>query len=136
MTREDLLDALAELKHDLGKYIFLPIAFLPDEANDEDVRSALETALLRTRVTPRGVRSASDIWNSFTAECRESLATVQSFEELQRVVVRALLWNEQLCSCNQILDRDRLRADLGDVSPAIALVMEEVERGQATRARY
>ncbi|MCU0663006.1 MAG: hypothetical protein MUC50_11855 [Myxococcota bacterium] len=130
MTKEDLLDALAELKHDLGKYILLPVSFLPEDASQSEVRAALETALMRTRVTPRGgVRGAEDLWSAFSEECRESLGPLQSFEELQAVVVRALSWAERLTNPVSSLDRAALQADLAEVSAAIARVIEEVEGG-------
>ncbi len=62
---DDILDDLDDLLHDLGKYIVLPISLLPDTATQDELRSALDTALFRTRRGPTGVQSAESIWTSF-----------------------------------------------------------------------
>ena len=53
--REALVEALYDLKHDLGKYIRLPVAMLPSDATEGEVASAVMQGVERTRSGPRGV---------------------------------------------------------------------------------
>jgi hypothetical protein len=126
---DDLLDALLDLKHDLGKYIYLPLAFLPEPATQAQLRDALTTALVRTRVTPQGIRSAQDIWEAFIRESGECAGTLQSFDHLRAIVSQALSWSEKLADSDLDLDSNALRKDLSRVSEAISQVIEEVQHG-------
>ncbi len=119
MSREDLLDALDELQHDLGKYLRLPLAMLPRDAGPELVREAAQTALLRTRRGAGGVTSAEDIWRAFVDEVGAALP----LNTLEPVVARALAWRGRLDE----LDREALEADLGAVSGAIRALMESLQ---------
>ena len=48
---DDMLDALYDLKHDLGKYIRMPVAMLPADAPVQELREALHAAIFATRNT-------------------------------------------------------------------------------------
>jgi hypothetical protein len=42
--KEELLEALSDLKHDLGKYIKLPVTMLPREADPSEVALEVKRA--------------------------------------------------------------------------------------------
>jgi hypothetical protein len=123
--REELEDLLLDLQHDLGKYIRLPLSFLPAEAATDEVRAALCTALVETRRSPRGVRSARAIWDAFAGEAREHLTSSPAYAALVQTVERALAWERALGGDDDI-DRPRLERELGAVTPAIRAVIEEL----------
>jgi hypothetical protein len=126
MQREDLIDAVAELEHDLGKYLCLPLALLPRPAGPEDVRAALCTALLETRKGPRGVQSAEDLWRAFAAEAGPALRGRPAYDRLAAAVAGALAWRAHL-SPGEAVERERVEADLRAVAEAIRALREEVE---------
>ena len=64
----ELLDLLLDLKHDLGKYLQLPVAMLPPDAGPQALREALEDALSRTRRRGDRVQGAAEIWENFRCE--------------------------------------------------------------------
>ncbi len=59
---EDLVDDLADLRHDLGKYVTFEVRFLDPAAPDADLRAALRRDLLETRRGADGAESAWDLW--------------------------------------------------------------------------
>jgi hypothetical protein len=128
LSRDDVLDALLDLKHDLGKYIRLPVAMLPAAASAEDLREALETALLRTRSGPAGTRTAEDLWNAFTDEAGAAIDGYETAAGLRQVVGRALAWRARLES-GEALDRQRVQSDVSAVGEAIQRLIEEVHGG-------
>jgi len=126
--RDEMLDALLDLSHDLGKYLRMPLAMLPAEAGPGDVREALEHALRRTRVGPRGVRGAREIWAGFHEECAAALAGRPGFDALAGAVARALAWERAIDGVEEI-DRAALTRDFADVSRRIRELIEEVSGG-------
>lgn len=126
LSRDDVLDALLDLKHDLGKYIRLPVAMLPADAGDADLRQALETALNRTRSGPEGVRSAAELWDGFVEEVGAALDGYSSAAELRRAVEQALAWRAALGDPDAAVDRQAVEADLGAVGVGIQRLIEEV----------
>ncbi len=127
---ETLLDELYDLKHDLGKYIRLPIALLPSDAGQDDIREALETALLKTRKGPGGIRSARQIWLEFSNVWGGVLKDFRAFERLASAVSRAIDWEARLAGKDQTdLDREALSCDFDRVGQAIEEFIEEVANG-------
>lgn len=126
LSRDDVLDALLDLKHDLGKYVRLPVAMLPDHASDAELLEALETSLLRTRSGPGGVRSAEDLWSEFADEVGDALDGYESARGLREAVGRALAWRDALGQAGRVVDRLAVEADLGAVGEAIQRLIEEV----------
>jgi len=124
--REDLLDLLSDLQHDLGKYLRLPLSLLPRDADCAAVRAALETALLRTRRGPGGTRNAQEIWEAFLQEAGGRFCGFAAFAVLEGAVSRALGWRRAL-EGDALLDRASVEADLGAVATAIRAILEEVE---------
>ncbi len=127
---DDLIDALMDLKHDLGKYIRIPFSMLPRTASARDVESALETALRRTRSGPFGVRSAKEIWDAFAAEAGDALESKKEYGALARAVAKALSHEAALCGSVPMPDRETLEADMTDVGKCIQELVEEVARDE------
>lgn len=122
--KEEWLDCLWELEHDLGKYLNLPVTWLPKDAAPREVQEAVRRALLETRSSPRGVRSAREIWGGFARECEELLKTASQGEALVRAVEKALAWQDKLQAA--AAHRDAVTADFAGVAEAIRALIEEV----------
>lgn len=121
-TREELLDELLDLQHDLGKYIQMPLSFLPQDASAAQLSTAVRKALFETRSGPDSVQSARSIWSAFESRFSAQLESYETFVHLRKVVERALAWE----SANGELNRDEVSADLAAISPAIRNVIDEV----------
>lgn len=119
---EEIIEALADLKHDLGKYLRMPLAMLPADASDAEVREAIRAAVFETRKTPKGVRGASDIWEAFLDEARGSISEYAGFAALDEAVGAALAWGD----ADRSPDRELAGADMARVSEAIQRLIEEV----------
>jgi hypothetical protein len=59
-----LLEVLAQLKHDLGKYIAFQSRWLVEDEPLEGLRSAVVADLCETQRGPAGARSAVEIWRN------------------------------------------------------------------------
>jgi hypothetical protein len=126
--RTEIVDAILDVKHDLGKYIRMPIAMLPDDAPDAALKEALLQALRRTRTGPKGPRSARAIWEGFEAEVRGALRGEPAFDALAAAVRRALAWEERAVAPEPV-ERDRVAADFAAVGARIQELLDEVSRG-------
>ena len=129
MTQEDLEDALDDLAHDLGKYIHLPLSFLPPDATDDEVHNAAIIALNHTRRGPSGNQSARELWSDFCREVGNALADYSSWSNLERVVEKALSWTERTAGPFQPEFRDQLIEDLMAVAPAIRRLRGQIDGG-------
>ncbi len=127
---DDLIDALMDLKHDLGKYIRIPFSMIPATASAGEVEAALETALRRTRSGPSGVRSAKEIWDAFAGEVGDALEGKKEYGALELAVARALSHEAALCGSAPMPDRETLEADMIDVGKCIQELVEEVARDE------
>jgi hypothetical protein len=126
VTREEMLDVLMDLKHDLGKYIRMPLAMLPAGAGDEEVTDAVRRGLLETRRGPAGVRSARGLWDEFTVEAKGALGNRAGWQRLESAVFTALTWEERLAGPLPRLEVDR---DLASVGASIQALIEELLDG-------
>ena len=126
MTTDDLLDALADLQHDLGKYIAMPVTMLPADATDADLRDAVRGALRETRIGPNGTRSAQSIWDGFQAEVGDTIDGTPGWDLLINAVAKALAWDSRLVG-NAPLDRSAVTGDLRAVSMRIRGLMEQLQ---------
>jgi len=126
IAADDILDALADLKHDLGKYLRLPFGMLPADASHEMISEALDTAINRTRTGPSGVRCAASIWAEFTREAGAALSGSARYDELGDAVARALAWSRFTIAGAPPIDRASVERDLRAVSERIQALMEEV----------
>jgi len=123
--KTEIVDAILDVKHDLGKYLRMPIAMLPADSPDPLVREALIQALRRTRTGPRGPRSARSIWDAFSAEVAEALGKEPAFAALAQAVARALAWEDRAAAAAPI-DRSSVEADFAAVGARIQELLQEV----------
>ena len=126
-NREELLDLLADLQHNLGKYIRLPMAMLGEGAGEEAYRGALKSALLETRKGPSGVLSAQQIWDDFVKEAGGRLRGLGEFKALVSAVKRALEWEVYVDPGSPPMPIADIQDDLASISEAIRHLMEGVE---------
>lgn len=129
-----LLDALLDLKHDLGKHLLLPLSLLPKDAVPVDVARAAQNALQRTRRGPQGEQSARALWNDFVSEYGRHLHRSPAFMTLARTVEAALAWESKLSAAplehNAI--RDDVTRDFQQVGSSIlALIAEVRQQGES-----
>ena len=129
MSRDDLLDALFDLQHDLGKYLCLPLSWLPPEATPEEVRQATLKALLETRSGPAGNRSAADLWETFLEEVGEELQSAQQWPALNAAVSRALAWTETAQRADAPPSRPIITKDFTRVAETIRDLIKELSNG-------
>lgn len=122
-----LEEVLDDLRHDLGKYLALPIRMLPQGASPAALRDALAQALLRTRSNGSHTQSARALW----LERRQELARLASgprFGELEAAVETALAWQAALAG-DEPLDRARIERELAAVSGVLEAWLSELARG-------
>lgn len=130
MDRMDLEDALAELVHDLGKYLRLPLAWLPADASPDDVHAAARQALFATRRAGSTTTTAAEIWTAFTDEVGDNLTHLAGWSTLTQAISRAFAWGDRLNGpIAEPIDRAAVTADMSAVSPAIRALLDEVSRG-------
>ncbi len=111
----DLLEAVEDLAHDLGRHIRLPLALLPIDAGPAQLREALERGVRRTRTGPRGAYSAEDLLADFAAEVPAALQP--DLADLNAAVAGAMAL---LDADGPPTDRDGISARLDAVGAAIA----------------
>jgi len=124
-AQSDIVDAILDVKHDLGKYIRMPIAMLPDDATDSALKEALLQALQRTRTGPKGPRSARSIWEGFAAEVGTALGKEPAFGAAAEAVERALAWEARAAGTAPI-ERRSVEADFAAVGARIQELLNEV----------
>jgi hypothetical protein len=137
MTDDATLELLLDLKHDLGKYMLLPLSLLPRDADDAAVRDALTRALLqtRTRRVPADQNggnsakhsSAAELWRVAAAELQQTGCARESIARIDAAVQRALAWQHALAR-EGALDRRAIERDLGAVQSTIAELIDEARR--------
>lgn len=127
--REDLIDLLLDLEHDLAKYLAMPFGFLPAGAQPDEVRCALSRALLATQQGSGGTRPARALWAQFVAVAPAALRRSPRYAVLETAVETALAWERCVrplspaggppADLSVPLDRAAIERDLRAVSPAI-----------------
>jgi hypothetical protein len=128
MSDDALQETLIDLKHDLGKYLVLPLAMLPRDAAQADVRAALARALLQTRKDRAGTHTARSVWQRFEGELAPALSASPAYAALRAAVERALAWEPRLAD-EAALERTAIETDLRAVQHAIAALIAEVQDG-------
>jgi hypothetical protein len=111
----DLLEAVEDLAHDLGRHIRLPLALLPIDAGPAQLREAVERGVRRTRTGPRGAYSAEDLLADFADEVPEALQP--DLAELNAAVAAAMAL---LDAHSAETTRDAISGRLDAVGAAIA----------------
>ncbi|MDJ0764022.1 MAG: hypothetical protein QNJ97_13655 [Myxococcota bacterium] len=126
-TRDDLLDALFDLKHDLGKHIYQPLGMLPPGATAQELRAALETALFSTRKTQTEQVAARKLWVRFADEWQSQLPRFSHYEKLETAIRSALALESVLAKPGIEIERETVGATLRGVGEAIFDLIEEVK---------
>ena len=72
---------VARVRHDLGKYVTLEAAWVPDDAAPEVLAASLRQDLLATRRGPAGTSSAVEVW----AELRAALGPLAEAPEARQI---------------------------------------------------
>lgn len=90
-TRKDeLIDILMDLKHDLGKYIFLHLSHLTTDSPSDLIEDALHVALFKTRKISGQYQTAEQIWIRYKKEIEALDYSFPSYERLTKCVDAAL----------------------------------------------
>jgi hypothetical protein len=132
MPANPTLELLLDLKHDLGKYMLLPLAFLPRDADAAAVRAALARGLLRTRsrrtVGGEETQSAREIWQASLPALRAGTLPQPALVELEGAMERALAW-ERVLHDDVAFDRVAVERDLLIVQRAFAELLQDMIHG-------
>ena len=131
MSREPaLFEVLDDLRHDLAKYLGLPLRMLPRDADQVALRLALEQALHHTRQRSGTSLAAREIYAALriallAASAEAGAARLLALDE---AVERALAWEAALSGVRP-LDRAAIERDFGAVTAAIDSWLSEARRG-------
>lgn len=77
---ERLVEMLADVRHDLGKYLTLGVRFAGEEPGEHDLREALRSDLLRTARRPSGDEAAWEVWARLRPEGLDADPDVQRID--------------------------------------------------------
>ena len=89
-AKDELIDILLDLKHDLGKYLFLHLSHLTADSPADATLEALKTALHDTRKVGGKPESAAAIWDRYRAEIDALNYSFDGYERLSQAVANAL----------------------------------------------
>ena len=126
---DDIVDALDDLQHDLGKYLRLPLAFLPKDAPPDAVRAAARKALFETRRAGPTVQDAQSIWDTFRVEIDGALDAFPTFQALAKAMERATAWGSTLREEHRPVERLDIEADFSAVGQAIRDLRDAFDAG-------
>ncbi len=129
LSPDDIVDVLDDLQHDLGKYLRLPLAFLPEDASQDALREAAVRALFETRRAGDRVEDAASIWGRFCDEVDGALDTLPTFHALVTRVEHAFAWSHMLREDEGPIDRLRIVADFSAVGQAIRDLRDAFDAG-------
>ena len=122
-----------DLQHDLGKYLTLPIAWLPEDCSEAELRDTALKALQETRPGPDGVRSGREIWSDFVTEHAKEAKDRAVYDRLQQSVEGALAWEGRL-SGDQPVERTAVLQDFRAVAQEISTIIREMQREGETQS--
>jgi hypothetical protein len=123
-----LAEVLDSLRHDLAKYLSLPLRMLPDDASAEILRAALEQALEHTRRGAHQTRRADEIYAELRAQLLAVAPPATRVRELDETVARALGWRDVLRR-RERLDRPAIERDFAALSRYLDDWLDEVHGG-------
>jgi len=128
MSRDaTLAELLDDLRHDLAKYLSLPLRMLPRDADAAALRAALADALLHTRRSAGRSLGARELYARARAQLVEANADAARLSALDEAVASALAWEDALTGAAP-LPRARIEADLAAVGVRLEAWTNEVER--------
>ena len=123
-----LAELLDDLRHDLAKYLALPLRMLPRDADAAALRRALIDALVHTRRSGGRSTSARELYARARAELVAAQADPVRLGALDQAVAAALAWESALAG-DAPLPRARIEADLAAVGERLDAWAGEVARG-------
>ena len=114
-----------DLRHDLGKYLRMPLRMLPEEASEAALREAVGLALRQTRRAASGVRSARELWGAAAPALRALAVASPRYLELEAAVSAALALEARL-DAPEPFDRAEAEALLFEVGHRLDCWLAEV----------
>jgi hypothetical protein len=123
-----LVEVLDTLRHDLAKYLSLPLRMLPGDADAAAVRGGLQQALEQTLSSASGPRSAEAIYAELRPQLVAAGAAPTRLQALDVAVVSALGWRAALCS-HERLERSAIERDFAAVAGILDDWLDEVTDG-------
>ena len=127
--KEELLEALYDLKHDLGKYIKLPVLMLKKEASAVELSAEVIRAVEQTRKGPKGVLSAQMLLSNFEDEWGTYVEGEATYARLTSAVDDAGALAMRAKTAPESLTRGEVESVLFSVADAIEALLREVEGG-------
>ena len=88
--KDELIEILIDLKHDLGKYLFLHLSHLTVDSPADMVKDALKAALFETRKVGGRIQTALEIWDRYRDEIDALGYAFSGYGLLQEAVREAL----------------------------------------------
>jgi hypothetical protein len=129
MSRDPALaELLDDLRHDLAKYLSLPLRMLPRDAGSAAVRAALIDALRHTHRSGRETTSARELYARSRARLVQAQASPARLRALDAAVATALAWEAAL-DRDEPLERAQIEAELAAVGAQIDAWLDEVAGG-------
>lgn len=118
-SNDDVQEILDDLRHDLGKYIALPLSFLPADADDAAIREAIRQGILQTRRQGSSIRTAHELYVEFVDEVGHDLSHLPGWTVLQDAMSTVMAWIDILDDKTEPVDRVAAERELKAVSQAI-----------------
>lgn len=119
----ELHEELMDLAHDLGKYVRLPLAMLPADADRAQVVEAVREGIVRTRRGPWGITPARRIWEDFLGR-NPGFTDQPGHRPLDAAVSRVLELEPGLARDLDGLSRQELTLILGEIALRINDLLE------------
>lgn len=129
LNQDDVVDALMDLKHDLGKYLLIPFSMLSDFPTKQDVHEAIRNALFATRKKGDQFIPAVDLWNGFLDEVGAFVQKLNGFHRLD-AAVKKVLGLKTLLDSDGFMDKGTLVEIAEQVSHCIWALVQEIEDGR------
>jgi hypothetical protein len=127
---EDLVEQLADLRHDLGKYICFETRFVGIDAPETALREALKADLERTRCrrNPDGVEITESAWDLWARIRPGSLKDDPDITEIDALIGR-------LSTADLSADVDALRKTAENALEVASVTRRLLDRGRAALAK-
>ncbi len=123
-----LSELLDDLRHDLAKYLRLPLRLLPRDPDPELLREALERALIRTQQNAAGTRSARQIYARYRPELERLADSGSRLRAVDAAAEAVFAWEAALDG-ERALDRAAIERDFETLAAVIDGWCNEASRG-------
>ena len=118
-------ELLYDLKHDLGKYVQIPVAMLPDNAGKPEIKDALNRALYKTRIAGGKVQSAEQIWQDYHNRLLKLWDDKSALSELETAVLQILGLAGQFDTFAEN-NKKELKQHLGETLAGISITIDRL----------